>query len=372
LNRNKQDPLISIFVFFIILALALSAVCAGCNLILQKINNGNRLADTSTGTLAGDKTSGETTPDAEASEGLGGEGKDSQDTDNAGSTAEDTPGDTAEDTSGDSAEDSSESSSKDTAEDTQGDIPGDTAGSQGDDEGARKYAVIVSGASYDMKHYGWFLNSTAMAHSLLKSSGFSDEDIYYLFESGEEKDVDARATFENFSAVMEKLQDKSCPADTIFFFFIGHGTSQGTNSYYSLCGYNLKDEELAGMCGLVKRDRMVFVFSPCNSGGFIDDLSGQNTIVITSTRADESNRAAFIEPFLESFNGPGDADSNGVVSFAEAFNYAGADVISQYANNNWGPLTEHAQLDDNGDKNSHEAPVPAGGDGKLSQNTFLK
>jgi len=40
--------------------------------------------------------------------------------------------------------------------------------------------------------------------------------------------------------------------------------------------------------------------------------------------------------------------------------------------NNWGELAEHAQLDDNRDKISHEAPIPGGWDGNLAENIFLK
>ncbi len=36
-----------------------------------------------------------------------------------------------------------------------------------------------------------------------------------------------------------------------------------------------QDIEMAGMFKDIKRDKLIFVFSPCNSGGFIDDLSGE-------------------------------------------------------------------------------------------------
>jgi len=236
----------------------------------------------------------------------------------------------------------------------------------------QKYAIIVSGASYDSQHYEWFLNSTSMAYKLLKNNGYQDGDIYYLFESSKEPDVDYEATIGNFKNVVEELQGKVSASDNIMLFLIGHGTYRGTNSYYSLNGYNLSDTEMAGMFKNVKRDKLIFVFSPCNSGGFIDDLSAENTVVITSTRKDETNRAAFIEPFLDSFNGAGDSDSDGKVSFAEAFNYASSNVSDQYINNGWGTITEHAQLDDNGDSVSHEAPIPEGGDGQLAEEIFLK
>lgn len=236
----------------------------------------------------------------------------------------------------------------------------------------QKYAIIASGASYDSQHYAWFLNSTSMAYKLLKNNGYPDENIYYLFESAKESNVDYQATIGNFKKVIKGLQEKAGKTDTIVLFLIGHGTYRGTNSYYTLNGYNLSDVEMASMFKNVKRDKLIFVFSPCNSGGFVDDLSGENTVVISSTRKDETNRAAFIEPFLTSFSGTGDTNSDGKVSFTEAFNYASNNVSDQYINNNWGTISEHAQLDDNGDKISHEAPVPSGGDGQLAEDIYLK
>jgi hypothetical protein len=235
----------------------------------------------------------------------------------------------------------------------------------------QKYAIIASGASYDSQHYAWFLNSTSMAYKLLKNNGYPDENVYYLFESAKESNVDYEATIGNFKKVIEELQEKAGKTDTIVLFLIGHGAYRGTNSYYTLNGYNLSDVEMASMFKNVKRDKLIFVFSQCNSGGFVDDLSGKDTVVITSTRKDELNRAAFIEPFLTSFSGTGDANSDGKVSFAEAFNYASNNVIDQYINNNWGTITEHAQLDDNGDTISHEAPVPSGGDGQLAEDIYF-
>jgi hypothetical protein len=247
-----------------------------------------------------------------------------------------------------------------------------TSEGTGSNQTPQKYAIIASGASYDSQHYAWFLNSTSMAYKLLKNNGYPDENIYYLFESDKEPNVDYQATIGNFKKVIEELQEKAGKTDTIVLFLVGHGTYRGTNSYYTLNGYNLSDVEMASMFKKVKRDKLIFVFSPCNSGGFVNDLSGKNTVVITSTRKDETNSAAFIEPFLASFDGIGDANSDGKVSFAEAFNYASNNVSDQYINNNWGTITEHAQLDDNGDTISHEAPVPSGGDGQLAEDIYLK
>ena len=291
------------------------------------------------------------------------DGSNIENTDDIATTSSDDPG------TGNSQKDTSDSQ-KDTG-DSQNNTD-NTGNDTGSSQTPQKYAIIASGASYDSQHYVWFLNSTGMAYKLLKNNGYADENIYYLFESAKESNVDYEATIGNFKKVIEELQGKAGKTDTIVLFLIGHGTYRGTNSYYTLKGYNLSDVEMMSMFKNVKRDKLIFVFSPCNSGGFIDDLSGRNTVVITSTRKDETNSAAFIEPFLASFDGIGDANSDGKVSFAEAFNYASNNVSDQYINNNWGTIAEHAQLDDNGDAISHEAPVPSGGDGQLAEDIYLK
>jgi len=236
----------------------------------------------------------------------------------------------------------------------------------------QKFAIIVGGASYNKQHYDWFLSSTTMAYKLLKNSGYANENIYYLFEGKNEQDVDYLSTLSNFKKTVRDIKYRSGIADTILVILIGHGGFDGTNSYYCLSDSNLYDTEMADMFKDITRDKLIFVFSPCNSGGFIDNLSGNNTVVITSTRKDEANRAAFIEPFLAAFDGPGDSNSDRKVSFAEAFNFASASVKQQYIDNGWGILAEHAQIDDNGDKISTEALVPDGKDGKLAGQIFLK
>src|SRR4030042_5130046 len=214
----------------------------------------------------------------------------------------------------------------------------------------QKYAIVVSGASNDNQHYEWFLNSTSMAYDLLENNGYPDENIYYLFENRKEKDVDYEATINNFKKVTGELQEKAREMDSIVLFLIGHGTFANGNSYYALNNYNLPDFEMSEIFEDIKRDKLIFVFSPCNSGGFIDDLSGKNKIVIFLTREDETNRAAFIEPFLASFDGVGDVNSDGKVSFAEAFNYASENVRKQYVDKGLVELTEHAQLEANGER----------------------
>ena len=103
--------------------------------------------------------------------------------------------------------------------DNTGDSQKDTADSQNNTDNTgkdtvstqtpQKYAIIASGASYDSQHCVWFLNSTSMAYKLLKNNGFADENIYYLFKSAKESNVDYQATIGNFKKVIEELRQKA-------------------------------------------------------------------------------------------------------------------------------------------------------------------
>ena len=236
---------------------------------------------------------------------------------------------------------------------------------------SKKYALVISGESNDAQHYTWFKDSSQQAYKLLIKNGYKPEDVYYLFEGANEPDVDYESTLKNLETAVLEINKKSTEKDDLVFIFIGHGGFNGQNSSYALADTNIKDDKLAAMFSILKRNKLTIVFSPCNTGGFVNDLSGPNTVFISSTRPEESNRAAFIEPFLSSFDGSGDVNKDGKVSFAEAFNFASKSVKDQYASNHWGTLTEHAQLDDNGDGVSHETPIPNGQDGALAEETFL-
>jgi hypothetical protein len=88
-----------------------------------------------------------------------------------------------------------------------------------------------------------------------------------------------------------------------------------------------------------------------SSGPFLADLSRTNRVVITGTRSGaEQNYARFGSYFAEAVGDlAADLDKDGQVSLLEAFLYASRQVEAFYKTE--GRLaTEHALLDDNGDK----------------------
>ena len=111
----------------------------------------------------------------------------------------------------------------------------------------------------------------------------------------------------------------------------------------------------------------MFVNTTSASGPFVEALSGQGRIVVTATRnGAEQYATLFGGYFVDAITSEAaDLDKNKRISVLEAFNFAKAEVARAYERE--GLLaTEHALLDDDGDKEGSQTPGVAGKDGKVS------
>jgi hypothetical protein len=101
-------------------------------------------------------------------------------------------------------------------------------------------------------------------------------------------------------------------------------------------------------------------------------LSGENRAVVTATKSgQERNESVFGKHFVDAYAGDAaDTDKDGRVSLLEAFTYARLQVEREYSEQNK-LLTEHAVLDDDGDKQGSEEPQPGQGDGAIARAMFL-
>jgi hypothetical protein len=118
---------------------------------------------------------------------------------------------------------------------------------------------------------------------------------------------------------------------------------------------------------------VVLVNTTSASGDFIKDLSGPRRTIITATKSPfERNETVFGQFFVEAFvRDVADIDKDERVSMLEAFNYAAHEVRRAYESQDR-LLTEHAQLDDNGDGEGSGEPDPTTGDGALAQTFVLQ
>jgi hypothetical protein len=123
--------------------------------------------------------------------------------------------------------------------------------------------------------------------------------------------------------------------------------------------------EFVPLVSKLRSKRVVFVNTASASGPFVEALSGPGRVVLTATRTGAEKFATlFGGPFVDAFaTEAADTDRNGRVSILEAFEYARKQVAAEYQRN--GLLqTEHALLDDNGDK---EGSMEVGGQAKDGQ-----
>jgi hypothetical protein len=85
----------------------------------------------------------------------------------------------------------------------------------------------------------------------------------------------------------------------------------------------------------------------------------------------ERNQTRFANYFVQAYaSDVADADKDGRVSVLEAFDYARREVARAYESENH-LLTEHAQLDDNGDHKGTSTPDAKSGEGMLARRVFV-
>ena len=112
------------------------------------------------------------------------------------------------------------------------------------------------------------------------------------------------------------------------------------------------DHELNDYTRDIPARRIIFVLNPCMSGGFVNDLSGKNRVIITACKEDEYANASFIGPFYYGLNGSADYNGDGRVSLAEVFDYTST-AVKDWLSTKPLETPENPLLDDNGDGVGH-------------------
>ena len=132
--------------------------------------------------------------------------------------------------------------------------------------------------------------------------------------------------------------------------YLGHGTFDGREARLNLRGPDVTAPELATWLAPLRRP-LIFIHGGSASAPFLAALSAPERIIISATRSGhELNYARFGERFADSIANPAaDIDQDGQTSLLEAFVTAAQQVQAFYAET--GRLaTEHALIDDNGDR----------------------
>jgi hypothetical protein len=136
----------------------------------------------------------------------------------------------------------------------------------------------------------------------------------------------------------------------LWIVLIGHGTYDGREAKFNMRGADVTDTELANWLSPVKR-QVIVINCASSSGPFINRLSGPNRVVVTATKSGfEMNFTRLGQYLAEAITDPrADLDKDGQVSLLEAYLTAGSRVEEYYRARSQ-LASEHALLDDNGDK----------------------
>jgi hypothetical protein len=232
------------------------------------------------------------------------------------------------------------------------------------------FLLIVVGLSGDPeigKTFHKWGNNLADASERL---GVSADHLVYLTDAPQEGDkhVTGRATREEIAKALETFAKQAGPDDVVFITLIGHGSYSNGTAKFNLPGPDMSPADFNVLLKKLPSKQIVFVDTSSSSGPFLEELSGPGRTIVTATRnGAEQYDTLFGGYFVDALtSGDADADKNQRISVLEAFQYAKREVTRAYERE--GLLaTEHAMLDDNGDKEGTQDPsAPNAKDGKIA------
>ncbi|MBW1823734.1 MAG: 6-bladed beta-propeller, partial [Deltaproteobacteria bacterium] len=170
-------------------------------------------------------------------------------------------------------------------------------------------AIIMAGGGPFSGNSLWDATqvTTNFAYRTLLYRGFEKKDIFYLssdidldFEGDGVADVYDVPTNDNLEYAITEWA-VNVGADSLVLYFSDHGGDDTfiLNEQQEI----LQSDVLAGWLNELEpylSDRIVVIYDACESGSFLDDLQGDNRIIITSTSPDE--RAKFLGQGTISFS----------------------------------------------------------------------
>ncbi len=231
----------------------------------------------------------------------------------------------------------------------------------------RAFLLIVVGLSGDPEHGELFQKWGSALAEASESVGVASDRLVYLSDAKEDARVHARATREEIDKALSGFAQAAAPEDVVYVVLVGHGSFDGSTARFNLPGPDMTPADFNTLLKKLPTRNVVFVNTSSSSGPFVEELSAPGRTIITATRnGAERFTTLFGGYFVEAFSTEAaDADKNKRLSMLEAFQYAKSEVARAYERE--GLLaTEHALLDDNGDKKGSQDPTATGSEGRLA------
>ena len=247
------------------------------------------------------------------------------------------------------------------------------------------HALIICGHPGTSDHLQKFAASIAkMRQGLIANYGTNADNISVLFGEGPDGFADAEknaaadeandsdsanmfpawlkkapaASRENIQQAVESLEQTINPQDSLWVISVGHSYLNKGRSWFNLPGPDLQQTQFARLFENVRAQRQVFFVTTPASGFYVKALSRPGRVIISATEAAREINETFFPHALADIivQQPAeleDADEDGVVSLFDLYIATVRNVADQYIDTTTIP-TEHAQLDDNGDKRMTE------------------
>ena len=231
------------------------------------------------------------------------------------------------------------------------------------------FLLILVGLAGDPEHGELFHKwGGELAEAAGKLGVPADHVVYLVDQPGEGERVSGKATVEEIGKTFDRFAKLATADDAVYVVLIGHGSYDGKSAKFNLPGPDMSGADFNTQFRKLPTKQIVFVDTTSASGPMINDLSAPGRVIITATRNGAENFSTlFGGYFVDALTGDeADADKNRRVTMLEAFQFAKAAV--QRAYDKEGLLsTEHAVLDDNGDKAGSPDPSTTGAaDGKVA------
>lgn len=163
--------------------------------------------------------------------------------------------------------------------------------------------------------------------------------------------VDPEGTESDHARLQRHLANLREPShEPLWIIFLGHGTYDGKVARFNLRGPDVSLPEVSAWLQPIQRPLAVINCASC-SGPFLTELAGPDRIVVTSTKSgSEYNYSRFGDYLSAAIIDPqADLDRDDQTSLLEAYLRASARVREFYEGEGR-LMTEHALLDDNGDR----------------------
>lgn len=235
---------------------------------------------------------------------------------------------------------------------------------------ARSHVVVISGIGgedhFSDLFYRW---SKTLAEAVQTNAGVPASSIHYLAEDpARDPDLIAgRSTRDEIVATLASVAASADESDNILVVLIGHGSDNGQRVAFNIPGPDLDPDALDQALEVFGQRRVAVVNTTASSAAFANLLSRDGRIVVTATATPAENQhtwfaSAFATAFAES---GADRNKDRRVSLLEAFEFAVRETARFYETEGR-VLTEHAQIDDNGDGRPSREAVE-GGDGDIAR-----